>query len=134
MPDVPKIPDFDLQKLPGVEAFDNARAVLDSDPDINPGMAHLQADALTLSAAIANPDERARVDRVIHQRAFADFARAARTIGPATTRNGWTRPAVSGSYAEDYLTRTLFNYGGIWVNTQAEANYYRGAVDATASR
>ncbi|CAG2151442.1 hypothetical protein LMG31506_04412 [Cupriavidus yeoncheonensis] len=133
LPRIPQTPVFDLQKLPGVEAFDAAEAALASEPDLNPGMEAQQAKVHALVRAIASPAERDRVDSVIRKRAFADFARASRTIGPGSIRNGWTRAAVSGAYGNDYLSRTLFNYGGIWVNTFDEANYFRGAVDGAGA-
>lgn len=132
LPRLPKTPLFELRQLPGVEAFEAAGEAL-AEPDLNPGMATMQAKVRAIAEAIRSPAERARVDGVVRQRAFADFARASRTIGPGTTRNGWTRAAVSGAYGSDYLTRTLFNYGGIWVNTFDEANYYRGAADSTGA-
>ncbi|MGH8788782.1 MAG: DUF1214 domain-containing protein [Cupriavidus necator] len=133
LPRIPQTAVFDLRKLPGVEAFDAAEAALASEPDLNPGMEPLQAKVRAIAQSIANPDERARVDGVVRQRAFADFAKASRTIGPGTVRNGWARAAVSGAYGSDYLSRTLFNYGGIWVNTFDEANYFRGAVDSAGA-
>ncbi|MGT2428998.1 DUF1254 domain-containing protein [Cupriavidus basilensis] len=133
LPRIPQAPVFDLRNLPGVEAFEVAELALASEPDLNPGMEPLQAKVRAIAQSIANPDERARVDGVIRQRAFADFAKASRTIGPGTVRNGWARAAVSGAYGSDYLSRTLFNYGGIWVNTFDEANYFRGAADSAGA-
>ncbi|MGT2458059.1 DUF1214 domain-containing protein [Cupriavidus basilensis] len=133
LPRIPQAPVFDLRNLPGVEAFEVAELALASEPDLNPGMEPLQAKVRAIAQSIANPDERARVDGVIRQRAFADFAKASRTIGPGTVRNGWARAAVSGAYGSDYLSRTLFNYGGIWVNTFDEANYFRGATDSAGA-
>ncbi|GJG94364.1 DUF1214 domain-containing protein [Cupriavidus pauculus] len=133
LPRMPQTPVFDLQQLPGAEAFEAATAAMDSEPDLNPGMEALQAKVRAIAAAIGDPAERSRVDAVIRQRAFADLGRANRTIGLGTVRNGWARAAVSGTYGSDYLSRTLFNYGGIWVNTFDEANYYRGAVDGAGA-
>lgn len=129
LPQIPQTPVFDLRQLPGVEAFDAAEAAM-AEPDLNPGMERMQAMVRAISKATQDPAERAHVDSVVRHRAFTDFAKASRTIGPGTTRNGWTRAAVSGAYGSDYLSRTLFNYGGIWVNTFDEANYYRGAFDS----
>jgi hypothetical protein len=133
LPDIPRTPIFDLEKLPGVEAFDAAEIALDSEADINPGMAGLQAKVGAIAKAVKDPTERARVDRVIRERAFADFAKAAPTIGHGTIRNGWIRPSASGAYGGDYLTRTLVNYGGIWANIPKEVMYYKGAVDGTGA-
>ncbi|UBM07887.1 DUF1214 domain-containing protein [Cupriavidus metallidurans] len=132
LPQLPRTPVFEFRQLPGVEAFEAAGEAL-AEPDLNPDMELLQAKVRAIADEVRDPAERTRIDGVIRQRAFADFAKASRTIGPGTTRNGWTRAAVSGSYGSDYLTRTLFNYGGIWVNTFDEANYYRGAADSTGA-
>ncbi|UVE19562.1 DUF1214 domain-containing protein [Pseudomonas sp. LS44] len=129
LPEVPKTLIFEGQKLPGVEAFDSATVAL-QEPDINPGMEQVQAKVRAIAAAIADPAERARVDKSIHTQAFADIAKASPIIGHGTARDGWARPATVGTYGDDYLTRTLVNYGGIWANTQKEVIYYRGGQDA----
>src|SRR5262245_11250560 len=41
LPDIPKTVMFDMEKLPGVEAFDSAVVALDSETDTNPGMEKL---------------------------------------------------------------------------------------------
>jgi hypothetical protein len=133
LPEIPKTPMFDLEKLPGVEAFEAAESALDSEADINPGMEPLQAKVRALAKAVTDPAERARVDRVIRERALADFAKAAPTIGHGTARNGWVRPSVVGQYGKDWLTRTLIDYGGIWANIPREVMYYKGAVDGTGA-
>ena len=38
LPTIPKTLMFDIETLPGVEAFDSADAALDSEVDLNPGM------------------------------------------------------------------------------------------------
>ncbi|MFC5695930.1 DUF1214 domain-containing protein [Pseudomonas sp. GCM10022186] len=128
LPEVPQVPLFGLQQLPGVEAFDIAEVALE-EPDLNPGMDRLQTRVRALAALIGDPAQRARVDAVVRKQAFAALAKAAPTLGPGTVRNGWVRPAVSGAYGSDYLTRTLVDLGGIWANTQQEVKYFRGAVD-----
>lgn len=125
--EVPKTPMFELHKLPGVEAFDSAGLAL-QEPDLNPGMQALQSRVRSIAAAIGDPAARAEIDRQIKAHAFPALARATLTIGPGTLRNGWVRPAVSGAYGDDYLTRTLVDYGGIWANTQAEVHYFRGGA------
>ncbi|RKS28203.1 hypothetical protein BJ917_1073 [Pseudomonas sp. WPR_5_2] len=130
-PQLPQIPQtlmFQGQQLPGVEAFDSANVAL-QEPDLNPGMEPLQAKVHAIAAAIANPEERARIDKSIHTHTFADLAKASPLMGHGTASNGWGRPATSGTYGSDYLTRTLVNYGGIWANTQKEVVYYRGWQD-----
>ncbi|MCY1278787.1 hypothetical protein D9M68_323670 [compost metagenome] len=127
LPDIPQTLIFEGQ-LPGVEAFDSAAVAL-QEPDINPGMEPLQAKVRTIAAAIADPEERARVDKSIRTHTFADIAKASPLMGRGTVRNGWGRPATSGIYGDDYLTRTLVNFGGIWANSQKEVIYYRGWLD-----
>ncbi|GLZ84292.1 hypothetical protein Pres01_03430 [Metapseudomonas resinovorans] len=129
LPEVPQVPLFTLPQLPGVEAFDTAEVLL-KEPDLNPGMEALQARVHALANLVSDPALRTRLDAVIRKQAFAVLAKAAPTLGPGTVLNGWVRPAVSGNYGSDYLTRTLVNLGGIWANNQQEVNYFRGAVDS----
>ncbi|MBH3430353.1 DUF1214 domain-containing protein [Pseudomonas alkylphenolica] len=124
---IPQTPMFALNKLPGVEAFDSAAVAL-QEPDLNPGMQALQAKVRAIAAQIGDPAARDAIDRQIRTHAFPALAKASLTIGPGTLRNGWVRPAVSGAYGKDYLTRTLVDYGGIWANTQAEVHYFRGGA------
>lgn len=129
LPQVPPVADFAWPKLPGVEIFDGAEAAL-AEPDINPGMAPLQAKVRAVAAAIGDPQQRQRIDQIIRSRAYADLAKASPTMGGGTLRNGWSRPPATGTYGSNYLTRTLVDYGGIWANTRSEVNYFRGALDA----
>jgi hypothetical protein len=131
--DIPKTPVFELEQLPGVEAFDAAAAALDSEPDTNAGLEQIQQTARSVAEAIKEPAERARVDQVIRAVAFPQFAQAGAIIGHGTTKNGWARPGVVGEYGIDYLTRTLVNHGGIWANIKPEVLYYRGGNDATGA-
>ncbi|WP_449433465.1 DUF1214 domain-containing protein [Pseudomonas putida] len=132
LPDVPATPMFAPGQLPGVEAFEAAQVAL-QEPDLNPGMEGLQANALAIAARLGDPAQRARIDQVIRTRAFADLAKASKTFGPGSVVNGWVRPAISGSYGSDFLTRTLVNYGGLWGNVQKEVNYLRGGTDANGA-
>ncbi|KZS51247.1 hypothetical protein FHT72_003387 [Rhizobium sp. BK077] len=130
LPDIPKTPIFELEHLPGAEAFDAAAAALESGPDTNPGLEPLQAQVRSIATAVRdNPDERERVDGVIKQHAFPELAKAGATIGHGIVHNGWARPGVVGEYGLDYLTRTLVNNGGIWANIKPEVLYYRGGKD-----
>ncbi|WP_372241943.1 DUF1214 domain-containing protein [Pseudomonas sp. C2B4] len=133
LPEIPKTPIFDMEKLPGVESFDVADLALDSDPDINPGLEHQQQTARAVAKAISDPAERARVDQVIRTVAFPQFAKAGGLIGHGTVENGWARPGVVGEYGLDYLARTLVNHGGIWANIKPEVLYYRGGSDSTGA-
>lgn len=134
LPTVPTIPMFDPQRLPGVEAFDSAIVALESEPDINPGMEPLQAKVRAIAEAVKDPAERARVDKVVHGKAFADFMAASPKLGHGTIKNGWARPADVGVYGNDWLTRTLINEGGIWANTMDEVVYYKGSVDEKGAK
>lgn len=133
-PTLPAIPAFDMDHLPGVEAFEAAPAVLDSEADINAGMEAVATKVRAIAEAIRDPAERARVDRIIRERAWTDFARASPTIGHGTMKNHWARPAVSGAYRDDWLGRTLVNFGGIWANTMDEVVYYKGNLDSTGAQ
>jgi hypothetical protein len=130
-PTLPPVKDFDQQHLPGVEAFDNAAAVLDSERDLNEGMDAVAAKARAIGVGIQDATERARVDQVVRQKAQHDLAKASPTIGHGTLRNGWVRPAVAGNYGNDWLGRTLINLGGIWANRMDEVVYYKGNLDGT---
>ncbi|HET9217939.1 MAG TPA: DUF1214 domain-containing protein [Terriglobia bacterium] len=132
-PDIPKTPIFDLENLPGVEAFDAAEIALDSDADINPGMKTLQSNARAIGNAIKDPSERACVEKVIRERAFADFVKAGVTIGHGTIKNNWVRPKVCGTYEDDFLARSCVNFGGIWANVLAEVLYYKTATDSAGA-
>ena len=133
LPKIPKTPIFEPEQLPGVEAFDVAEVALDSEPDINPGLEHIQKRTRAVAKAIKDSAERARVDQVIRKMAFPQFAKAGTIIGHGTVQNGWARPGVVGEYGIDYLTRTLVNHGGIWANVKPEVLYYRGGNDATGA-
>jgi hypothetical protein len=131
LPTVPKTPLFDLEALPGVEAFDAAPVALDSDADINPGMERLQANVRAIARAVEDPAVHGHVDDIIHERVLADFAKAGPLIGHGSIRHGWVRPSTAGVYGSDYLTRSLVNFGGIWANVFDEVVYYKGAVDSS---
>lgn len=133
-PSVPATPIFDLDKLPGVEAFEAGPMALDSEADINPGMGPLQAKVRAIAEAVKEPQERARVDQVIRDKAMADFAKASPILGHGTVRNGWARPSTVGVYGDDWLTRSLVNDGGIWANTMDEVVYYKGGVDQSGAK
>ncbi len=126
VPTIPQTPIFEMESLPGIEAFDAAVAALDSEADINPGMETLQANTRAIAAAIKDPAEHTRIDGVIRDKALADFHKALPNVGHGTVRDGWVLPATSGAYGADWLTRTLVNYGGIWANVPQEVIYYKG--------
>ena len=127
LPEIPKTPMFELDRLPGVEAFDAAEVALDSEPDTNPGMEALQAHVRAIAQAVRDPAEHARVDHVIRERTAPDLVGAMMRHG--TVRNGWVRPAAVGLYGTDYLSRTLANHGGLWANSDPQVVTYRCHVD-----
>jgi hypothetical protein len=131
LPEIPKTPIFDLEKLPGVEAFEAAEVALDSESDLNPGLERYAANARAIGQAVKDPTERARVDQLIRTRALADFGKAGRIIGHGKIVNGWARPAAAGTYNTDFIARSLVNYAGIWANILPEVLYYRGSEDST---
>ena len=125
LPTVPKTVMFEMNKLPGVEAFESAEAALDSEADINPGMDKLQASTRAIAKAVKDPAERRRVDQVVRTKAIPDFQKAQPTVGGSPVQNAWVLPRTSGVYGSDWLVRTLVNYGGIWANTPEEVIYYK---------
>ncbi len=134
LPDIPKTVMFEMERLPGVEAFESATLALDSEADTNPGMETLAANTRAIAAAIKDPTERARVDKVIKERAFADFGKTAAIIGHGTIKNNWTRPKVCGAFGDDWQARTAVNFGGIWANVMEEVLYYKGAKDSNGEQ
>lgn len=135
MPTIPKALNFDLESLPGVEAFDFADVALDSEPDLNPGLERYAANARAVQQAIRdNRAERERIAKVVRELAYAEFAKYGPPIGHGTILNGWARPAVVGNYDTDYIARTLITYGGIWANVMPEVLYYRASTDGTGAK
>jgi len=128
LPSIPKTVMFDIEALPGVEAFDSAELALDSEADINPGMERLQQTTRAVARSIKDPAERQRVDEVIKTRAFGDIRKASLTLGDGTVRNGWVVPSTIGVYGSNWLLRTLVNDGGIWANSFEEVIYYKRFV------
>lgn len=129
LPVVPKTIRFDIEKLPGVEAFDSADAALDSEADINPGMEQLQANTRALAKAVKDPAQRQHISTVVQHKAMADLAKAMPTLGDGTVKNSWALPSTIGVYGNNWLLRTLVNLGGIWANTYEEVIYYKAFVD-----
>lgn len=124
----PKITLFPNDKLPGADSFMNAQTILTSDPDINEGMANLQANVMNISRAIADPKEKARINDVITKQAIPDFKKYFATLG--SSKNGWSRPSAIGNYGSDYRARTVVNFAGIWANNNSEAVYFKTGVDS----
>lgn len=124
------IPLFSNDKLPGAEIFDTATAVLDSEPDINPGMASIRSKVD--EAILLSKTDRTRVQKAIETIAWPKFKASFATMG--TTTNGWNRPSTIGKYGDDWMTRTLINYAGIWANSTEEAVYFKTDSDGTGTK
>jgi hypothetical protein len=114
---------FTNDRLPGVEVFDNAIAVLATEPDINPGTAALRAKVNAVADAVAgNVDEHTRIDGVIRRQAWPALKQEEFEIG--VFGNGWVHPRAAGNYGKDWLMRTAANLTGIWSNNQHEIAYF----------
>jgi hypothetical protein len=118
------VPIFTNDRLPGVEAFDSAPAILATEPDSNPGVESLQAKVRMVAAVAHHPTERNRIDSVIRQQAWEMLEHARGVMG--SYGHGWVHPKVSGSYGRDWLSRTIANLVGIWSNTMTEVVYFGG--------
>lgn len=132
-PEIPRTLMFDMETLPGVEAFDSATLALDTEKDIDPGMDAIQAKVRAIAEAIKDPAERQRVDGVIRSKAFKDFSASIPILGNGSARDGWARAARCGHFGDDWLTRTVVNFGGIWANVFEEVIYYSGSEDGTGA-
>jgi len=114
----PAAPAFTLEVLPGVEVFDQADAVLASEADVNPNMEPLQAKVRAASAAIADPQTRARVADVVRVQAIPHFM--AEVAAMEMSGWGWTRLRRAGTYGQNFLRRSTVNYARLWANSMAE--------------
>lgn len=129
---VPATPVFTNDAFPGAEAFDAATLALDSEPDINPGMAALQARVRAIAEAVKTPCDRERVEKVIREQALPNFHKSFSTAG--SNKNGWNRPATIGKYGDDFKTRTLINMAGIWANSTDEVVYFKTDSDGSGAK
>jgi hypothetical protein len=125
-------PIFTNDRLPGVEAFDKAAAILAGEPDINPGMKPLQKKVLLVAKAAADPQQRSAIDIVVQKKSIPSFFAGFEKLG--TTRNGWNRPTTIGNYGKDYEGRSLVDLAGIWANNNHEAVYYKTNTDGQGQR
>jgi hypothetical protein len=123
---------FENERLPRVEAFNRAEAILKSEPDTNPGTAPLQAKVRAIAKAAGDVEELKRIDEVIVKQAIPRLQQAVARLG--TTKNGWSRPTTIGNYGSDYLTRTAVNLAGIWANNAREVAYFNSHVDSKGAR
>ncbi len=116
------IPEFTHDKLPGVEAFDTALAVLAAERDVNPGTEAMQSMVRSVAASTLDPIERGRVDRIIRRKAWRQLVQAVAAMGVVS--HGWVHPKLAGSYGDDWLARTVSTLTGIWSNTRDEVIYF----------
>jgi hypothetical protein len=116
------IPLFPNEKLPGVEAFDSAAAVLASEADVNPGMDGLQAKVRAVAALIPCDGERRRVDQVIRQHSWG------LKQSLFTSTRDWLAQRVAGHYGSDWRGRTAANLFGIWSNTKDEVVSFKAGI------
>jgi len=131
-PKIPRTIMFDMENLPGVEAFGSAELALE-ERDLSP-LEDLQRKVQRVVEAIKDPTERERIDKVIHEKAFADFGAAAAVLGHGKKGNGWVRASSCGHWGDDWLTRTIVNFAGIWANVLEEVIYYSGSEDSTGAQ
>lgn len=130
---VPATPIFGNDAMPGVEAFDSAAVALNSEPDINTGMEALQSKVHAVSATIADPAQRARVDKVIREQAIPTFKDSFATAGER--KNGWNRgDRDTGKYGSNYRNRSLVDLVGIWANSTDEVVYFKTDSDGTGTK
>ncbi|RKP53511.1 DUF1254 domain-containing protein [Pararobbsia silviterrae] len=119
----PEIPAFDDKGLPGVELFDSADAMLAGEPDINSGMDAIRRTLDKVRAlSTSGASGRARVANVVDEQAVPALPSLLASMG--ASQNGWSHPRRAGTYGDDYMTRTLVNYAGIWANTRDEVVYF----------
>ncbi|HET9403005.1 MAG TPA: DUF1214 domain-containing protein [Burkholderiales bacterium] len=123
---------FFNDQLPRVEAFNRVDALLASEPDSSPGMGPLQARARAIAKAARNVEELKRIDDVIVKRAIPQFMAGLQQIGK--TRNGWHRPARTGDYGSDYLSRSMASFVDIRANTSREAVHYTTETDGKGQK
>lgn len=126
-----EVPIWEGIKLPEVELFDNATAMLASEADINEGMESLQAKVKAAEALVRSGA--AGKERVL--KAINDLGKKAifeKTHDLGMNQNGWTRPEFVGNYHKDYLMRTVVNMIGLWANNNKEATYFGiAAIDGS---
>lgn len=116
------IPLFPNEKLPGVEAFDSALAVLASEPDVNPGIDAVQSKVRAVAGLARLDPERRRIDHVIRQRSWG--------LKQALfeTRRDWLAQRVAGHYGADWLGRTAANLFAIWSNCKDEVVSFKSGI------
>ena len=86
------MPLFPDERLPGVEVFDTALAVLASEMDVNLGMEAIQAKVRAIAALARNRGARGQIDRVVRDRAWG--------LKPVLymTEHDWVTARLAGSF------------------------------------
>lgn len=127
------VPIFEGREFPGAEMFQNASEKMASETDINEGMAAIQEKTKAAETLVNSGAEgKVRVDSAIKQKGVPMIFHKIHDLG--VSRNGWTRPRYVGNYKDDYLTRTVINYGGIWANNMGEVTYFtKAGIDGSAT-
>ena len=118
------MPLFTNDRLPSVEVFDSAAAILAAEPDTNARTDSMQTKVRSVASSVNHPPERNRVDSIIRQQAWATLEHARLSVG--TYGHGWVHPKVTGAYGDDWLGRTVANLVGIWSNTMPEVVTFGG--------
>ena len=125
------MPLFPDERLPGVEVFDTALAVLASEMDVNLGMEAIQAKVRAIAALARNRGARGRIDRVVRDRAWG--------LKPVLymTEHDWVTSRLAGSFGPDWLSRTASNLFEMWSNYKTEATVFRtgtvGRLDGSST-
>lgn len=115
----PRVPLFENTALPGAEAFEMSAAILDGEPDINPGMGLVRSTVRAVAAMVGSgPAGRQQVQKAIDEVALPTLRKWAATRGHL--RNGWLDVPVAGNYGSDFKARTALNLSGIWANNRDE--------------
>ena len=134
LPEIPKIRMFDLEQMPDVQMFDSGEIAMDTAPDLSPVAASLQAKVRAVTAEEKTFNGNPRVNRILYDKTRPELLKAAVISGRGTLRDGWSRPATAGTYGNDYLTRALVNYVGLWANTFEEVVPYKSTTDQTGAQ
>ncbi len=125
----PSVPEFDNEKLIGVEIFDRVDEVLRSAPDVAPVAAQLQAKVRDIAKLAAEPANRAAIDKLLRTKIIPAFQKYS-VSEAGTARNNWVGTTTIGNYGDDFAIRTAANYVGIWANARHEVIYFVTTRDA----
>lgn len=113
------LPPFTYAPLPGLEVFDAAAALLrDAPPDRHAARDQAQAAVRAVTAAVANPLQRARVDAVIQRQAMPRVQAERLRVG--AQENGWVRWLPRRGEAVSPLTRSVLVLDHPWASDASE--------------